>query len=103
MLLAFVTLTSARGLLCALQVVSAWSVGYALTWASKWALAVAWGVPWKEIAEVILFRLDGDYGDTISHHLLAPSLKVATILVSRYCLANASRGHLDHTGPLASA
>jgi hypothetical protein len=80
MLLAFVTLTSARELLCALQVVSAWSVGYALTWASKWALAVAWGVPWKEIAEVILFRLDGDYGDTISHHLLAPSLKVLPFL-----------------------
>jgi hypothetical protein len=80
MLLAFVILLSGRGWLCAIQAALAWGAGYALTWASKWVLAVAWGVAWKDIADVIAFRLHGDFGDMISHHVLAPSMKVLPFL-----------------------
>jgi hypothetical protein len=81
MLLAFVILLSGRGLLLAIQAGLAWGVGYALTWASKWALAVASGGSWKDIAEVIAFRLNGDSAaDGVSHYLLAPSMKVLPFL-----------------------
>lgn len=80
MLLTFVILASGRRFLTSLQVISAWGVGYALTWASKWCFAVAWGVPWNNIADAVLFRINGDFQEQISHHLLAPSLKVLPYL-----------------------
>ena len=76
MLLAFVVLAAGRTLFDVLSILAAWTLGYGLTWASKWGIAVASGVSWSDILEVIRFRLNGDYEQVVSHKLLAPSRKI---------------------------
>jgi len=80
MLLAFVVLVGGKSLVDALKVVVAWGVGYAMTWVSKWLIALAAGAPWSQISKAISFRLNGDYADQISHRLLVPSAKVLPFL-----------------------
>jgi hypothetical protein len=76
MLIAFVALAAGRRVPETLAIVVAWFAGYSLTWASKWAIAVAAGVSWSDIFEVITYRLNGDLPGYVRHHFLAPTEKV---------------------------
>jgi hypothetical protein len=80
MLIAFVALAAGRRVPETLAIVVAWFAGYSLTWASKWAIAVAAGVSWSDIFEVILYRLNGDERGYVRHHFLAPTEKVLSYL-----------------------
>jgi hypothetical protein len=80
MLIAFIALAAGRRGKETLAIVVAWFAGYSLTWASKWAIAVAAGNSWRDIFEVILFRLNGDYPGYVKHHFLAPTTKVLTFI-----------------------
>jgi hypothetical protein len=86
MLIAFVALAAGRRVPETLAIVVAWFAGYSLTWASKWAIAVAAGASWSDIFEVILFRLNGDipgHPGYIEHGILAPTRKVLTHLYNQ--------------------
>jgi hypothetical protein len=76
MLIAFVALAAGRRVPETLAIVVAWFAGYSLTWASKWAIAVAAGASWSDIFEVITYRLNGDAPGYVRHHFLAPTRKV---------------------------
>jgi hypothetical protein len=78
MLIAFVALAAGRSLSETLLVLVGWSLGYSLTWASKWAIACAAGVQWRDIFDVILYRMNGDEQGFVVHRFLAPSGKVLT-------------------------
>jgi hypothetical protein len=89
MLLAFFMVAAPRrvdgphSLFDAGMIVIAWFGGYALTWASKWIIAAALspngiGVL-QDIADVVRYRLDGDYLQVVDHHLLAPTKKVLAL------------------------
>jgi hypothetical protein len=80
MLMVFVALAARRRVVEALAILIAWDGGYALTWASKWAIAVAAGVSWSDIFEVIIYRLNGDAPGFVRHHVLAPTEKVFSYL-----------------------
>jgi hypothetical protein len=80
MLMVFVALAARRRVVEALAILIAWDAGYALTWASKWAIAVAAGVSWSDIFEVIIYRLNGDAPGFVRHHVLAPTEKVFSYL-----------------------
>ncbi len=80
MLIAFVALAAGRRVPETLAIVVAWFAGYSLTWASKWAIAVAAGVSWSDIFEVITYRLNGDAPGFVRHHFLAPTQKVLSYL-----------------------
>jgi hypothetical protein len=80
MLIAFVALAAGRRLPETLAIVVAWFAGYSLTWASKWAIAIAAGVSWSDIFEVIIYRLNGDAPGHVQHHFLAPTRKVLDYL-----------------------
>jgi len=80
MLIAFVALAAGRRVPETLAVVIAWFAGYSLTWASKWVIAVAAGVSWSDIFEVITYRLNGDAPGYVQHHFLAPTRKVLSYL-----------------------
>jgi hypothetical protein len=80
MLIAFVAFAAWRRAPEVLAIVAAWFAGYALTWASKWAIAVAAGASWRDIFDVILYRLNGDAPGYVQHHFLAPTLKVLDYL-----------------------
>jgi len=80
MLIAFVALAAGRRLPETLAIVVAWFAGYSLTWASKWAIAVAAGVSWWDIFDVITYRLNGDAPGHVRHHFLAPTRKVLNYL-----------------------
>jgi len=73
---AFVALAARRRAPATLAIVVAWFAGYALTWASKWAIAVAAGASWWDIFDVITYRLNGDAPGYVRHHFLAPTEKV---------------------------
>jgi hypothetical protein len=68
---------------CALML-AAWAGGYALTWASKWFIAAALSpdglAVLRDIADVVRYRIDGDYLQLVNHHLLAPSFKVLSFV-----------------------
>ncbi len=76
MLIAFVALAARRRGPETCAIVVAWFAGYSLTWASKWAIAVAAGASWSDIFEVITYRLNGDAPGYVRHHFLAPTRKV---------------------------
>ena len=80
MLIAFVALAAGRRVPETLAIVVAWFAGYSLTWASKWAIAVAAGASWSDIFEVIAYRLNGDAPGYVRHHFLAPTEKVFSYL-----------------------
>jgi hypothetical protein len=80
MLIAFVALAAGRRAPETLAIVVAWFAGYSLTWASKWAIAVAAGASWSDIFEVILYRLNGDAQGYVRHHFLAPTERVLSYL-----------------------
>jgi hypothetical protein len=80
MLIAFVALAAGRRVPETLAIVVAWFAGYSLTWASKWAIAVAAGVSWSDIFDVITYRLNGDAPGHVRHHFLAPTQKVLSYL-----------------------
>ena len=80
MLIAFVALAAGRRVPETLAIVVAWFAGYSLTWASKWAIAVAAGASWSDIFEVITYRLNGDAPGYVRHHFLAPTGKVLDYL-----------------------
>lgn len=80
MLIAFVALAAGRRVPETLAIVVAWFAGYSLTWASKWAIAVAAGASWSDIFEVITYRLNGDAPGYVRHHFLAPTRKVLDYL-----------------------
>lgn len=80
MLIAFVALATGRRVPETLAIVAAWFGGYSLTWASKWAIAVAAGASWNDIFEVILYRLNGDAPGFVRHHFLAPTESVLSQL-----------------------
>jgi hypothetical protein len=80
MLIAFVALAAGRRGPETLAIVVAWFAGYSLTWASKWAIAVAAGASWSDIFEVIIYRLNGDERGFVDHHLLAPTRRVFNYL-----------------------
>jgi hypothetical protein len=80
MLIAFVALAAGRRVSETLAIVAAWFAGYSLTWASKWAIAVAAGASWNDIFEVITFRLNGDLPGYVVHRFLAPTRKVLNYL-----------------------
>jgi hypothetical protein len=80
MLIAFVALAARRGVPETFAIVVAWFAGYSLTWASKWAIAVAAGASWSDIFEVITYRLNGDAPGYVRHHFLAPTSKVLDYL-----------------------
>ncbi|HEY2247490.1 MAG TPA: hypothetical protein VGH70_08625 [Bradyrhizobium sp.] len=80
MLIAFVALAARRRAPETFAIVVAWFGAYALTWASKWAIAVAAGASWRDIFEVITYRLNGDAPGYVRHHFLAPTRKVLNYL-----------------------
>jgi hypothetical protein len=80
MLIAFVALAARRRVPETFAIVVAWFAGYALTWASKWAIAVAAGASWGDIFDVITYRLNGDAPGFVQHHFLAPTEKVINYL-----------------------
>ena len=80
MLFAFVALAGKRRVPEAFVIVVAWFAGYSLTWASKWAIAVAAGTSWSDIFDVIAYRLNGDAPGFVRHHFLAPTQKVLAYL-----------------------
>jgi hypothetical protein len=80
MLIAFVALAAKRRVPETFAIVVAWFAGYALTWASKWAIAVAAGASWRDIFEVIVYRLNGDAPGYVQHQFLAPTIKVLDYL-----------------------
>jgi len=80
MLIAFVALAARRSVPETSAIVVAWFGGYALTWASKWVIAIAAGASWREIFEVIVFRLNGDLPGYVRHNFLAPTSKVLDYL-----------------------
>jgi hypothetical protein len=80
MLIAFVALAARRRVPETFAIVVAWFAGYSLTWASKWAIAVAAGASWSDIFEVITYRLNGDAPGYVRHHFLAPTSKVLDYL-----------------------
>jgi hypothetical protein len=80
MLMAFVALAARRRAPETLAIVVAWFGAYALTWASKWAIAIAAGASWRDIFEVIAYRLNGDAPGYVQHHFLAPTRKVLNYL-----------------------
>jgi hypothetical protein len=80
MLIAFVALAAGRRVPEVFAIVVAWFAGYSLTWASKWAIAVAAGASWSDIFEVITYRLNGDLPGYVRHHFLAPTGKVLDYL-----------------------
>jgi len=80
MLIAFVALAARRRAPEILAIVVAWFGAYALTWASKWAIAVAAGASWRDIFDVITYRLNGDAPGYVQHHFLAPTRKVLNYL-----------------------
>jgi hypothetical protein len=80
MLIAFVALAARRRVPETFAIVVAWFAGYSLTWASKWAIAVAAGASWSDIFEVITYRLNGDAPGYVRHHFLAPTGKVLDYL-----------------------
>ena len=83
MLIAFVALAAGRRAPETLAIVVAWFGGYSLTWASKWSIAVAAGVSWSDIFEVIVYRLNGDLPGYVRHHFLAPTEKVFSYFYHR--------------------
>jgi hypothetical protein len=76
MLIAFVALAARRRVPETIAIMVAWFGAYALTWASKWAIAVAAGASWRDIFDVIAYRLNGDAPGYVRHHFLAPTEKV---------------------------
>lgn len=76
LLMAFVALAAGRRGPETTGIVVAWFAGWSLTFASKWAIAVAAGASWNDIFEVILYRLNGDAPGYVRHHFLAPTEKV---------------------------
>ena len=80
MLFAFIALAGKRRVPETFAIVVAWFAGYSLTWASKWAIAVAAGASWSDIFEVITYRLNGDLPGYVRHHVLAPTHKVLSYL-----------------------
>jgi hypothetical protein len=80
MLIAFVALAARRSVPETLAIVVAWFAGYSLTWASKWAIAIAAGASWRDIFEVIVYRLNGDAPGYVQHRFLAPTAKVLNYL-----------------------
>ncbi len=80
MLIAFVALAARRRAPEVLAIVVAWFGAYALTWASKWAIAIAAGASWRDIFEVIAYRLNGDAPGYVQHRFLAPTAKVLNYL-----------------------
>jgi hypothetical protein len=80
MLMAFIALAARRRAPETLAIVVAWFGAYSLTWASKWAIAVAAGASWSDIFEVIVYRLNGDAPGYVRHHFLAPTSKVLDYL-----------------------
>jgi hypothetical protein len=80
MLIAFAALAAGRRVPETLAIIVAWFGGYALTWAAKWAIAVAAGASWSDIFEVIVYRLNGDLPGYVRHHFLAPTEKVFSYL-----------------------
>jgi hypothetical protein len=80
MLMVFVALAARRRIAEAFVILIAWDAGYGLTWASKWAIAVAAGASWQDIFEVITYRLNGDAPGYVRHHFLAPTSKVLNYL-----------------------
>jgi hypothetical protein len=79
MLLAFFLLAARRGIRSVAAVLVCWLMGYALTWASKWGIAVAYGGDWDYIWQTILYRIDGNFEQRIDHRLFASSLKVINV------------------------
>jgi hypothetical protein len=80
LLIAFVALAAGRRGPETLGIVVAWFAGWSLTFASKWAIAVAAGASWSDIFEVILYRLNGDAPGFVQHRFLAPTGKVLSYL-----------------------
>jgi len=80
MLMVFVALAARRRVAEAVTILVAWDAGYGLTWASKWAIAVAAGASWRDIFEVITYRLNGDAPGYVVHRFLAPTKKVLNYL-----------------------
>lgn len=80
LLIAFVALAAGRRGPETLGIVVAWFAGWSLTFASKWAIAVAAGASWNDIFEVILYRLSGDAPGFVQHRFLAPTGKVLNYL-----------------------
>jgi hypothetical protein len=82
-LLAFFVLAAPRRamhpILMCLLVLAAWSCGYALTWAIKWVISAALSpngmAVFADVADVVRYRLDGDYEQMVDHRFLAPSAK----------------------------
>jgi hypothetical protein len=79
MLLAFFMLAAGRGIRSVAAVLVCWFLGYALTWASKWGIAVAYGGDWDYIWQTILYRIDGSFEQRVDHRLFASSLKVINV------------------------
>ncbi len=89
MLLAFFVLAAGRGARSMAAVLVCWLAGYALTWATKWGLAIVYGGDWNYIWETILFRLGGSADRfVLDHRPLASSAMVIRELVGthRYSL-----------------
>jgi hypothetical protein len=76
MLLAFFMLAAGKGLKGTAAVLACWLAGYALTWATKWGIAVIYGGDWNYIWQTILFRIDGSYEQVVDHRPFASSVKV---------------------------
>jgi hypothetical protein len=91
MLLAFLLLAAPprkidrQRLLTCVAVLAAWSLGYALTWVSRWLVAAALmpdGLAvLRDVVEVVRYRIDGDYEQVVSHRLLAPSARALAVIV----------------------
>jgi hypothetical protein len=83
MLMAFVALAAGRRVPATLAIIVAWFGGYSLTWAAKWAIAVAAGASWNDIFDVILYRLNGDLEGAVVLRFLAPSARVFSYLLQQ--------------------